>query len=274
MKPLPLSGNYALCIAHPGHEIRLHGFIEKTKPYIFVLADQGEPSRMIRLSNYLGFIFKNTKNKRDAFYVIEQKPDDKKPDPEKELKTYYLTDLNIQNELHKGNIDFFKYYVKQTANRFVQNKIDHVVVDSIENMDATHDINRALIDAAVALVKKKKGKQINIFEFNVSNPYDHNIGPDCLMVELEEEEMMKKISFTVSYSPDVFTELKQNLSVDISTINKIAEQANGFEEIKNLLLALNPGYFKYEYLRPATEHENSHNYKTYILPIREKLMQI
>src|SRR5262245_62950864 len=37
--PPPAAGRSALVIAHPGHELRVHGWLEQTRPLVFVLTD-------------------------------------------------------------------------------------------------------------------------------------------------------------------------------------------------------------------------------------------
>lgn len=271
MKSLP-AGNFALSIAHPGHEIRLHGFIEQTKPFIFILADQGDPSQMKAMSNYLGFIYKNTKVlKRDGFYIIKHLPENGVVDPE---KNYYLKDIEVQTAIHENNMPLFEYYTKKMANIFIGNDINYVIVDSSEELDAAHDLNRAMTDAAVKLVKKVKNHDIEVYEFNVLKPFNHNISQECIVVYLTKEEQLRKLKHIISYHPNIFNELNQNLPVDIEILNKLSDQKNGFEEIKNILPAINPDFFKYEYLRPASPPPDTADYNNFILPIREKLMEL
>jgi len=41
----------ALVVAHPGHEISLHGWLERVKPVVFVLTDGSGPRGVSRLSS-------------------------------------------------------------------------------------------------------------------------------------------------------------------------------------------------------------------------------
>jgi len=258
MKPLP-KGNYALCIAHPGHEMRLHGFLEEVKPWIFILADEGKPSHMDRMQHYLGFIFKNTgilEKKRDAFYVIERKHKDLK-----DAQAQYVKDEEIQNELIQGNSTFFHFYVIKMANALVKDKIDHVVVDASEDMDSVHEINRIMTEIAIKLVKKKTGKHINLYEFNVLNPFDYNISDECIRIELSPEDQANKLKYLIGYHEDIFDELSQNISVDMNALKSYIGVEGGYEKIKNIILSANPDFFKFEYIRPIKFLESSLVYK-------------
>ena len=273
MKQLP-PGKYALSIAHPGHELRLYGFLEKTKPYIFILTDGGLPgdtSRMARSILNLGSLYKDTammaKDKRDVVYTIER------PNPEKG-QDIYMKDYEIINDVENKSTAFFEYYIKKMANTLLFNKIDHMVVDALEEYNMIHDVNRLLTEAAISLIKRKSGKEISLYEFNVSNYFNSNINEDCIEVKLDKETGMKKMKYILFYHPSVFIELKQNFTLDVEYINKLSEIENGSEEIGNTLLLINPGFFKYEYLRPAAGIPSDENYTRHIMPLREKLMKI
>lgn len=279
-------GNYALCIAHPGHELRLHGFLERTLPWLFILADEGTPSRMDRMQHYLGFIFKNTgiiEKKRDAFYIIERKNKTLSIDQQ----STYVKDAEMQNELLMGNTSWFEFYINRMANTFIKDDIDHVVVDASEEMDPVHEINRVMTEIAIKLVKKKKGKQIDLYEFNVLNPFDSNISHDCIRIELNEKEQADKIKYVIGYHEDIFDELSQNIPIHIDQVKAYIEMPGGYEKLKNRIFDLNPDFFKYEYIRPVKNSNQSWLFQSYrnmigkplhgkdynkvILPIKKKL---
>jgi hypothetical protein len=44
-------GESALIIAHPGHEIRVHGWLERAKPVVYVLTDGSGRSGQSRLAS-------------------------------------------------------------------------------------------------------------------------------------------------------------------------------------------------------------------------------
>lgn len=250
MKPLP-EGEFALSIAHPGHELRLYGFMEQAKPFIFILTDGGLPgdtSRMEKTLANLGSIYGNTaiiaKDKRDVLYTIKHK----KPENGEEL---FIKDYEILREIEEQKTDFFDFYIKKLANSLLFNKVDYVIMDAPDDTKV-HTVNTLLTHAAINLINEKTGKKISLYEFNVSLPFNTNLNEECIKIELDEEMTKRKIKYILFYHPDVFTELKQNLPVDLNFINRIAEMKDGFSEIENTLLSINADFFKYEYLRPAS----------------------
>lgn len=269
MRSLP-EGNYALSIAHPGHELRLHGFLDLKKPWVFILSDGGNPSHIDRMQHYLGFIFKNTgilKKERDAFYIIERKHNNLKEDNQ----SGYVKDEEIQNELMQGNAAWFEFYITKMANSLIKDKIDYVVADASEDMDSVHEISRIMTEIAIKLVKKKKGKEIKLYEFNVLKPFDHNISDDCIRIELSPEEQQNKLKYIIGYHDSIFSELSQNISIDQAVIKNYMGVPGGFEEIKKLIHEINPNFFKYEYIRSAQDIVHSEDYNTIFLPIKQKL---
>jgi len=72
MKNIPL-GKGALSMAHAGHELMLHSFIEQVKPYIFILTDGSTrnnlSSRVQHTHAYLSALIPESKN---AFSILSK----------------------------------------------------------------------------------------------------------------------------------------------------------------------------------------------------------
>lgn len=271
MKKLP-EGNFALSIAHPGHELRLHGFLEQAKPFIFVLTDGGDPKKINSMNNYLGYIYRhthvigNTEKARDVLYIMEYTKDEK--------GKKYLTDEEINIEIQNGSVDFFELYIKKMANLFIFNKVDHVVMDAAEGFFAVHDICHIMTKLAVQLVEKITGKKITMFEFNTYARVEQGMNEDCTLIELGVEAQDEKMKHIIQYHPTVFEELKQNLPVNMELVNEFLQMQGGYENIKDILLTLNADFFYYEALRPVAEEEvYSDDITKHLLPLRTKLQE-
>lgn len=269
MKTLP-KGNYALSIAHPGHEVRLYGFIEQTKPFIYILTDGGDPVKIKKMYEYLGSIYRDTRDKRDVFYMVERKPE---KDQQAANESLELKDYEIIDDLQAGRTGVFEFYIKKMANSFIFNKIDYVVVDPAEEYDAVHDINRVLTDAAIELVKLKTGKEITVFDFNISYTFNHDISEDCILVELLPEQGEKKLRAILNNHESLLSEFKNNITIDEKVIKKYLQAPDGYAEIKKLIMDNNPDFFRFEYLKPAKEVAHSETYNALIVPLKEKLFK-
>lgn len=268
MKKLP-EGIFALSIAHPGHELRLHGFLEAAKPFVFLLGNGGDDKKVNALHNYLGGIYHHTsaiggnENARDVTYTMEQKG---------KSKTKFISDEEIILEIQQQDISFFELYTKKMANMFLFNKVEHVAMDAAEGFYAAHDICHVMTKLAARLAEKVSGKKITLYEFNTYFPVEHGMDENCIILELTPEQQEEKIKNIVQYHPSVWEELKQNLSIDVAIVKNYLQVPGGFKAIKEMLLTLNPDFFQYEALRPVQEKETyPADFEKHILPLKAKL---
>src|SRR5215212_1146387 len=99
----------ALVVAHPSHELRLHGWLEHARPYVCVLTDgagrSGEP-RLERTSELLAYIGAT----QGAIYGR-------------------LTDLEVYSAILNGDSDLFAGLVEELCDVFVSEQIEYVVGD-------------------------------------------------------------------------------------------------------------------------------------------------
>src|SRR4030095_5934581 len=141
------SGRAALVVAHPSHELRIHGWLEQTHPYVCILTDgagrSGE-SRLFRTSEVL---------------VRAGAPPG----------TIYgrLTDLEVYEAILNCDAELFAGLVEELCAEFVSEQIEYVVGDAAEGYSVAHDICRTMIGAAVELAEHRYGHTIENFDFPV-----------------------------------------------------------------------------------------------------------
>jgi len=130
----------ALVVAHPGHELLLHGWMEEARPLVFVLTS-GPDSCIDTTSEVItragarpGGIFGRFSD--DAFHQA----------------------LLLREK------DCFHSLTQELADAFLNDSIDIVVADSAEGFDPAHDLCRVLVDAACALASRVRTPLRN-FEF-------------------------------------------------------------------------------------------------------------
>jgi len=110
----------ALVIAHPSHELRIHGWLEQTRPYVCILTDGGGRSGEPRLSR--------TSEVLDRVGATQG--------------TIYgrLTDLEVYAAIINGDSELFVGLVEELCEAFVAEKIEYVVGDTAEGYNVAHDI--------------------------------------------------------------------------------------------------------------------------------------
>ena len=148
-------------MAHPSHELRIHGWLEQTRPYVCILTDgagrSGEP-RLSRTSEVLdragatpGRIYGR------------------------------LTDLEVYAAILNGDSELFAGLVEELCEAFVAEQIEYVVGDAAEGYSVAHDICRTMIGAAVELAEYSYGRAIENFDFPVVGR------PEQSPIHLEEQ---------------------------------------------------------------------------------------
>lgn len=249
MRNIPL-GNGAISIAHPGHELRLYGFLQKAKPFIFLLTDGTSRNNPCRREHTRALLPPSYNERKESFFDLA---DYSKPEGEGRN----IRDAHIYTELLAGRLYFFEYYTKFMAGLFVQKKIDYVVADASEGQHVIHEMCRIMTDTAIRLVKKTTGKTIVNYEYSVTRPYNEGLTEDCIHVELDDETYNGKINAVANYHPSILSELKPNLTLDLNVILQLREMPKGMGEVKNILKHVNPDFFRNEYIRPYIykEHE-------------------
>ena len=137
-----LSARAALVVAHPSHELRLHGWLEQTRPCVCVLTDgagrSGEP-RLTRTTEVLA----RAGATQGAIYGR-------------------FTDLEVYSAILNGDGELFARVVEELAEMFVEKRIEYVVGDAAEGYSVTHDTCRIMIGAAVEMAERSYGHRVRI----------------------------------------------------------------------------------------------------------------
>lgn len=183
----------ALVVAHPGHELKVFGWLHASAPRVYVLTDGsggGNPrlSSTARLLNQAGAV-------PDEFFGP-------------------ISDADIYSAILKKRIPVFLGVVDELAASFAMNAVDFVAGDATEGFNPTHDICRALVNAAVAIAEHATGRIIANYEFCLTEweqhcreIHDHR----CLHLRLEDRLLDEKLRSAAEY-----TELKKEIEQAIA----------------------------------------------------------
>lgn len=239
MRNIP-AGNGALSIAHAGHELRLHGFIEKAKPYIFILS-QGQPegvrdSRMPYSERYILDVI----NKRHSFERLTFKG--------KTDNNIYIKDAQIYSELILGTTDFFRAYISMMVIAMKEQKIDYIVTDASEGKNIIHEMCSIMTNIAVKYILQTTGKKIEQFQYSVINSFKHGANEDSIQVKLDKEATDQKLSYYLTYHPSILEELKPDITIDMAVVGELRKTREGLIELKDIIYKINPNFFENEYI--------------------------
>jgi len=222
----------ALVVAHPGHEIRLHGWLEQTRPLVLILTDgtgRNSPSRIASAAHYLDSINVPV----GALFGRS-------------------TDQTIYEALLRHDFQLFSALVDELADVFVRERVNFVVGDATEGYNTTHDAFRLVRDAAIRLAERKRGQVIADYDFPVVGlPADcpPSLRARAIWLNLSDEMFARKLAAARRYYPALVAEVTDAFArtsdgplrrfLDLSDQGATTDEQHGLE------------LFRVEVLRPC-----------------------
>ncbi len=182
-----MNDNYrraALVVAHPGHELMVHGWLEVARPRVFVLTDGSGRSNQSRLDSTTK-ILRRAGAQPGSLYG-------------------HLTDAAAYAAILNHEFEVFIDFAGELSAAFVSEQIDFVAGDALEGYNPMHDVCRLLINAAVRVAFRAHGHRIANFEFSlVSQTDDASPEPPAtneIPLQLDEAALARKISVAQGYA--------------------------------------------------------------------------
>jgi hypothetical protein len=191
---MTLETNAAVVVAHPGHEVRIHGWLERERPRVFVLTDGsgrvGEP-RVASTAEYLerfgmrpGCIFGR------------------------------FTDMEVYRAVLARDFGLFAGLCDELAEALVSSGASLVAGDASEGYNSTHDITRLITNTAVEMASRATGRTIANYDFPIVKRPDHcpeSQRANCVWLELDDEAYMRKIAAAFEFYPELAAETRDAL---------------------------------------------------------------
>jgi len=190
----PRSGRAALVVAHPSHELRIHGWLEQSRPYVCILTDGGGRSGEPRLSR-TSEVLDRVGATQGVIYGR-------------------LTDLEVYAAILNGDSELFAGLVEELCEAFVTEQIDYVVGDAAEGYSVAHDICRTMIGAAIELAESRYGHTIVNFDFLVVGRPEESQSDEAITIRLDDDAFTRKINAALAYSPKLARDVEAALGGD------------------------------------------------------------
>jgi hypothetical protein len=184
----------ALVIGHPGHELRIHHWLETARPLTFVLTDgsgRGLQSRLPSTANVL----RRAGAKPAAIFGR-------------------WTDAEAYDILLSKNLRALTSVTEELAHAFVENEIEAVVADAMEGFNPTHDLCRYITNAAVLAAQGPAGRTIANSDFVLVAPPDTApaaIRDRCVHLQLDPAALTRK-----RIAAENYPELKEEIDAAIA----------------------------------------------------------
>lgn len=226
-----------LVVAHPGHELRVHGWLELTKPEVWVLTDGSGRTAQSRVRS-TDRVLAATGAVAGPVYG-------------------QMTDADI----YKAILDFdharFKALVDQLATALIDKQIDCIAGDAEEGYNPAHDTCRLVVNAAVELAMRNTSKQIANYDFALVGP--PNRCPDelrarSLWINLDDASFARKISAAQGY-PELASEIEAAFQGTLHESRR--DYAELFHRSRSRFGTSDVNNFRVECLRPVNDGGNA-----------------
>lgn len=187
----PLSSVAALVIAHPGHELRVHGWLERERPEVFVLTDGSGSTGESRVSSTVEVL--RRAGARPGSLLGR------------------FSDRELYEVMLEGRIEVLTGLARELADALIERGVDTVAADAIEGFNPSHDVCRLVADAAVALARRRTGRAIASYDFLLEgrpDTFSANGSSPVLRLELEDGALERKLAAARSY-PEMASEVER-----------------------------------------------------------------
>ena len=130
----------ALVVGHPGHELKVFGWMAQYRPRVHCITDGSGQLGISRLPATEAVLKSAGAKSGELFGCI--------------------SDDGMYRAILGQERAFFVQLVDQLARSFVEDEVDLVVADASEGFNPTHDICRVLVNAAVVIAERNGGRRI------------------------------------------------------------------------------------------------------------------
>lgn len=182
MEPAEGNGKAALVIAHPGHELCVHGWLESARPLVFVLTDGSGRSGISRL-NSTSEILAEAGASIGSIYGR-------------------FTDQNLYAAILGGDFGLFEQIVAELAEALVRENIAYVAGDAIEGYNPIHDVCRVVINAAVVVANRMSDRAIVNRDFLLlarHHTHSEEVRGAAIWLTLDDDRLGRKLAVARAY---------------------------------------------------------------------------
>jgi hypothetical protein len=173
----------AVLVGHPGHELRVLGWLAEKKPRVHVLTDGSGTTGYSRVHATSDLLRRIGAGRGEVFGL--------------------LSDADIYQAILHQDITLFCSIVDRLAASLADHGTDFVAADAAEGFNPTHDICRQLANAAICRAQMMTGRSIANYEFllaewDLNGPIHHD--HRCWHLRLEDSLLQLKLDTAREYA--------------------------------------------------------------------------
>lgn len=168
-----------LVVGHPGHELRVHRWIERAAPVVCILTDGSGRDSAPRLCESLALL---------QGLGAQMGP-----------LCGEFSDRQVYTHILDQNCDFFVSLCERLTEVIVTQGIDMVVSDAMEGYNPTHDLCEVLARSAVTLANQQKSEHTQHYAFPLigdPRPSKETDQSTYLEIKLSASQLQQKLGGT------------------------------------------------------------------------------
>ncbi|MDB6125222.1 MAG: hypothetical protein JWQ71_4215 [Pedosphaera sp.] len=241
----------ALVIAHPGHELRVHHWLEQAKPVVFVLTDGSGRTTQSRLAS-TSKILQQAGATSGSIYGR-------------------FPDAAIYTIMLKSQQQVILSLVEELANALVTSEINYVVGDALEGYNTSHDLCRYLIGAAVELAQRRSKRPIGNYDFLLTGRPDEcpiELRDNAIKISLGDAAIERKLAAAQGYP-----ELLHEVNGAMQQFGKTAFSTEWLRPVPNRI-GLQPAENEFPYYEIHGEKQKTVGHYQYVIRLREHLLPL
>jgi hypothetical protein len=172
----------ALVVAHPGHELRVHRWLELARPTVYVLTDGSGHTGHSRLHS-TSTVLADAGAEQGALYGI-------------------CSDAELYAAMLTADRARLRRIVYALAQAFLRTKVDYVVADALEGFNPSHDLCRFLVNASVAMAQKATDRELRNFDFLLDGSptmCPEHLRASAVTLELSDADLERKLDAARGY---------------------------------------------------------------------------
>ena len=246
----------ALVVAHPGHELRVYGWLETTRPRVFVLTDgsgRTELSRLQSTTNILAGVGAHPGSIYGRF-----------------------SDLKLYQALLQHDHEVFTELVCQLADEFLRERIEYVVGDAVEGYNTAHDACRLVLNAAVEMASCARGIKLGNYDFLLKGRPDDcpaRLRERAVWFHLDDAAVGRKMKAADNY-PELAAEVEAAIRENTADAFRVECLRPVEDDAAEQPVAAKPYYEEYaERQVAAGYYQHVIRYREHILPLAEALRE-
>jgi hypothetical protein len=182
-----------LVVGHPGHELRVYGWLTRMRPVVHVLTDGSGSDGKPRLKSTTALLA-DAGASRGSIYGR-------------------MSDREIYAAILAGDHARFVGLAEELAAAFIRDNVDLGAGDAVEGFNPSHDVCRYLINAAVRLASVGSGRPIGCYAFPLDGAPDfpvESVAGGALRMDLDDALLDRKLRAAHAY-PELRSEVESAL---------------------------------------------------------------